>query len=578
MMALKGLYTVRQIRDLKDMLDQSCKLFYDKSAFMIRDSKNKLSYISYGQFGSDVESFGTALMKLDQGSPFIAILGENRYEWCVAYMSAVNGTGVAVPLDKELPENEIANLLNRCGASAIVFSGKHRGQIKKLRGSVPGLKYYIDMDSDSEEDGIMSFTALLMRGRGLISGGNYDFRRAEIDPRSMRILLYTSGTTDLAKGVMLSHDNICTNLTSVCSTVRISSDDLSLSILPIHHTYECTLGFLCLIYNGGSIFFNEGLKHIPKNLREIRPSVLVTVPLLLENMHKKIWNQAEKSKLTKFKLKLAMFVTNMLYNTLKVDIRKNVFKAVHESLGGRMRLIITGAAAIRPEVSRCFRRFGIPVLQGYGLTECAPLVAGNRDSDFMDSAAGLPIPGVEVRIVNPDEKGIGEIAVKGNNVMLGYYKNEKATENSIRNGWFYTGDLGYTDNKGFVYISGRLKNVIVTKNGKNIFPEEVETYINRNPLVQDALVWGKYDKESGETLICAQILPNLEAIREKLKMISISSEEIMKVLGDVVKNVNREMPLYKHIREFTVREKEFVKTTTQKIKRYVENSVGGEMA
>ncbi|RCX16627.1 long-chain acyl-CoA synthetase [Anaerobacterium chartisolvens] len=577
-MSLKELYTIRQIRDLKDMLAQSCRLFYDKSAFIIRDGKNKLGCISYGQFGSDVESFGTALMELEHGSPFIAILGENRYEWCVAYMSTVNGAGVAVPLDKELPENEIANLLNRCGASAIVFSGKHREQIKKLRGGVPGLKYCIDMDADREEDGIMSFAQLLTRGRELIRGGSDDFRRAEIDPRSMRILLYTSGTTDLAKGVMLSHENICTNIMSVCSTVRINSDDLALSILPIHHTYECTLGFLCLIYNGGAIFFNEGLKHIPKNLKEIKPSVLVTVPLLLENMHKKIWNQAQNSKLTKLKLKLAIFFTSVLYNTLRVDIRKNVFKAVHEGVGGRMRLIITGAAAIRPEVSKCFRNFGIHVLQGYGLTECAPLVAGNRDYDFVDGAAGLPIPGVEVRIVNPDEKGIGEIAVKGSNVMLGYYKNEEATKKVLRDGWFYTGDLGYIDNKGFVYISGRLKNVIVTKNGKNIFPEEVETYINRNPLVQDALVWGKYDKESGETLICAQILPNLEAIREKLKMISISREEIMKVLGDVVKNANREMPLYKHIREFTVREKEFVKTTTQKIKRYMENSVGGEMA
>jgi Long-chain acyl-CoA synthetases (AMP-forming) len=383
-------------------------------------------------------------------------------------------------------------------------------------------------------------------------------------------LIYTSGTTDLAKGVMLSHHNICANLTSVFSTVKISDQDTSLSILPMHHTYECTLGFLGFLYSGGTIAFNDSLKNISKNMRDMQPTVLVTVPLLLENMHRKIISKAGNKVSSKLLFKAALFFTNALYSIFKIDIRKKVFKSVHVNLGGKMRLIITGAAAIKPEVSKTFRKMGIMVLQGYGLTECAPLVAGNRDNSFNDYSCGLPVPQVSVKILTPDKYGIGEIAVKGDNVMLGYYQNEEATRRCIWDGWFHTGDLGRFDRKGFLYITGRLKNVIVTKNGKKIFPEEVETYLNRNPFIQDSLVWGKYDNDTGETFVCAQILPNLDAIYQKLKILSTSKDDLGKIMAEVVKNVNKQMPLYKHINDFTIREIEFMKTTTQKIKRYIE--------
>ncbi|MDF2524746.1 MAG: AMP-forming long-chain acyl-CoA synthetase, partial [Clostridiales bacterium] len=400
-MASDKLYPVRKIRDLKDMFAQSCELFRDKSAFLIKESDKQYKEISYSQFGKDVEAFGTALLELGLGNGLVAVLGENRYEWCATYLSVVNGVGTIVPMDKELPLDEIRNLLNRCEASAIVFSGKYRNQMKNLVGSIPSIRYYIDMDLKQDEEGFLSFSSLMDSGKELINAGDKRFNSVEINPENMSALIFTSGTTDLAKGVMLSHRNICTNLTSVCSTVLIRSEDISLSILPMHHTYECTTGFLIMIYKGGTIAFNEGLKHIPKNLQEVKPTYMVSVPLLLENMYRKIWDKVGKKKLMRFKFIAALFFTNFLYKFLKIDIRKKVFKLVHESFGGSMRLIITGAAAIKPEVSKFFRRLGIQVLQGYGLTECAPLVAGNRDNSFVDSAGGLPIPGTQIKILNP---------------------------------------------------------------------------------------------------------------------------------------------------------------------------------
>lgn len=564
-----------EVTDLKDLLKQSCRLYGDKPAFLIKEKNDDYRSISYHQFGDDVEAFGTALLDLGLKDCNIAVLGENRYEWCVSYLSVVNGVGTIVPLDKELPQNEIKNLLERSEASAIVFSHKYHEHMKVLKSSVPNVRYYIDMDSETGADGILSFQELLRTGKQQITNGDDSFLTAEVDPQAAKMLIFTSGTTEMAKGVLLSHQNICSNITSVRSTVYIGSADRSLSILPLHHTYECTLGFLAFIYSGATISFNDSLRNIPKNLKGVKPTVMITVPLLLENIYKKIQTKLQKNRMVRLKFVLALYVTNLLVHLFGIDLRRRLFKEIHDSFGGEMRLILVGAAAVKPEVSKFFRRIGINVLQGYGLTECAPLVAGNRDDSFSDKSCGKAIPGVEIKIKNPDKKGIGEILVKGKNVMLGYFRNEKATEKSLSDGWFYTGDLGYMDRKGFLYITGRLKNVIVTKNGKKIFPEEVESYINSNPFVQDSFVWGKYDESSGDTVVCAQILPNIEAIIEKFSEIHASKEELMKILKDIIKNVNGKLPLYKHIKEFTIRENEFIRTTTHKIKRYVEEQQGG---
>lgn len=569
-----ALYTVRTVENLKEMLYQSASIYSDKAAFLF-NNKSENEIVTYSQFKDDVDAFGTALLSLGLKDKCIAVIGENRYEWCVSYLSTVCGTGIVVPIDRELHISEIRNIIQRCNADAVIYSDKHSACMEELSKTEMSLKYYINMDACQDNEFYKSFRGLVENGRRLIEAGNLDFVEAKVASNSLAVLLFTSGTTGLAKGVMLSHSNICSNVVSVRSTVLVESNDSSLSILPMHHTYECTIGFLAFIYSGATISFNEGLKYIGKNLKDVKPTILVVVPLILENLYKKIWAQAGKQKFGKLKLKIVLFITTLLNYIFHIDIRKKVFKQIHDSVGGRLRLILTGAAAIDPAVSKGFRRMGIKVLQGYGLTECAPLVAGNRDLEFRDNSVGKPLPGVEVKINNPDEKGIGEILVKGENVMLGYYKDETETKKTIVDGWFHTGDLGTVDKWGYVYITGRSKNIIITNNGKNVYPEELEASINRNPCVQESLVSGEVDENTGETHIHAHILPNLEYIKEKFKGVSLSKDELFSLFNDIVKNINKDQPLYRRIRKFTLRESEFIKTTTKKIKRFNPENIKG---
>lgn len=568
----KPIYNVRTIKNLKDMIEQSERLFGNKNAFLIKTKEENYKGITYKEFKSDIDALGTSLINLGLKDKFIAVIGENRYEWCVTYLATVNGTGVVVPLDKELPLSEIKNLLERSSASAVVFSGKFSEEMKELASSVESIKYFINMDIEEDEQDFLSYKKLIEQGKALIKSGDRRFLDADIDNTKMSILLFTSGTTDLAKGVMLSHKNICSNMMAVCSVLYIDSNDSVLSILPLHHTYECTCGFLIMVYNGCTIAFNEGLKHIGKNLKETSPSILLAVPLILEGMYKKIWEQAGKKKGLKTKLKIALAVSNILYKFFKIDIRRSLFKQIHDNIGGRIRLVISGAAAINPDVSKGFQAMGIKVLQGYGLTECSPIVTVNREEVYRDDSIGFPLPGVQVKIHNPDSNNIGEIVVKGENVMLGYYKNKAATEKILKDSWLYTGDLGYMDKSGFFYITGRKKNVIVTKNGKNIFPEEVEAYLNKSPYIKESLVFGENDDVSGETFVNAQIVPDIETIKAKLKADNLTKEKVFDIINSEVKNVNKVMPLYKRIRQFAIREEEFAKTTTRKIKRYMEKT------
>ncbi len=566
-------YDVKNVSNLKDLLNESAISYGDNTAFLINSKNGGYNdTISYSQFKEDVDALGTALLNLGLKDKCIAVIGENRYEWCVTYLATVGGTGIIVPIDRELPDTEIKNILDRCNADAIIYSNKHNDCMKGLSQLPVSIKYFINMDADADNEFYLSYKLLLQMGRDMVKGGNKEFTDIIIDDEKLSVLLFTSGTTGLAKGVMLSHKNICSNIVAVRSTVLVENTDRALSILPMHHTYECTIGFLTLVYSGATIAFTEGLKYIAKNLKEVKPTILVVVPLILENLYKKIWTQAGKQKFGKLKLKLALILTAILNNFLHIDIRKKVFNQIHESVGGKMRLIITGAAAINPAVSKFFRRIGIKVLQGYGLTECSPLVIGNRDYMYKDNSVGLPLPGVNVKIDSPDEAGIGEILVKGENVMLGYYKDEASTEKAIVDGWFHTGDLGRFDKAGYCYITGRSKNVIIIGNGKNVYPEELEASINKNPFVEESLVAGEIDADTGETHIHAHILPNLEYIKEKFKDMPLSKEELTKLFSDIIKNINKELPLYRRIRKFSLRENEFIKTTTKKIKRHSQNN------
>jgi len=562
------LYKVRPIRDLKDMLESSVKLFGEKAAFLSKP-KGQADYIpiTYKQYKSDVDAFGTALMSLGLKSGKIALIGENRYEWSISYLAVVNGTGVIVPLDKDLPPNEIELLLARSKADAIIYSGNVRENVEILINKDTSLRYFISMDAEEDNGEILSFNRLLQKGHDLLKEGDRSFLDAEVDAEAMNMLLFTSGTTDTSKAVMLSHKNICENLMNMCAMVYIDENDTFLSVLPIHHTYECTCGFLCQIYRGCTIAYCEGLRHIVKNLKESKATVMLGVPLLFESMYRQIMNQAIRAKGEK-KVKFAIKLSNAL-RKVNIDIRRKLFKQIHEALGGHIRLFISGAAGIDPQIAKGFRELGITLIQGYGLTECAPIVALNRDIYYKDEAAGLPLPNLQVEIDNPDEDGIGEIKCKGSSVMLGYYNDPEATAEAIRDGWFYTGDSGFIDKDGFIHITGRKKNVIITGNGKNVFPEEIETLLNRSLYIKESLVYGK-GQSDGDTVICAKIVPDKEKIEEDIKNNSAPGSTIEQIIEKEIKRINQSMVTYKHVKEFTIQDEEFIKTTTKKIKRHEE--------
>lgn len=548
----ESLYDVRKIENIKDMFVQSSELFADKTAFLVKKEDGYLQ-ITYKQFKSDVDSFGTALINMGLKDKKIAVLGENRYEWAVAYMAIVCGVGIVVPLDKELPGQEIDSLIEAAGLDAIVYS-------KKMESIISAAPIGIKICMDSDMPGVIE------AGSKRLEAGDDKFVNAAIDPYAMQILLFTSGTTDNAKAVMLCHNNLAKNIMGTCSMIKVTSNDVLLSVLPLHHTYECTCGFLTPIYCGCAIAYCEGLRHITKNLKEAQVTIMLAVPLLLEGVYKKIWKQAEKSGEAK-KLKLAVKISNSLLK-IGIDKRKKLFAKIHNTLGGNLRLLISGAAAIDPVVSKGLRAFGIEVLQGYGLTECSPIAALNRDIYYKDESAGLPMPGVKIEIVNPDEDGIGEIVVDGDNVMLGYYNNKEATEKTLIDGKLYTGDLGFLDAQHFLHITGRKKNVIVTKNGKNIFPEELETYLCRSNYIQEAMVYG-VDKENDDTAVFAQIYPDYDAVEERLGT-GYSKEDLKKLIESEVLEVNHNLQNFKRISKTIIRDEEFVKTTTKKIKRHIE--------
>lgn len=565
------LYEVRQISTLKDMLESSARIFADEAAFLVKTEEGgPYKPITYKQYYDEVNALGTALINLGLSGKRVAIISENRYEWTVSYLATVNGTGIVIPLDKELPVGEIKSLLLRAKADAVFYSGSKSSEVESISNELPNLKYLISFDNDQSTDKILSYRDLMKKGFELVKSGDRSFLDAEIDREAMSILLFTSGTTDKSKAVMLSHKNICSNLMDMCSMLYIGKDDVFLLILPLHHTYACTCGFLCQIYRGSTIAFCEGLRHIVKNLKESRTTVILGVPLILEAMYKRIWDQASKDPKMLKKLKLGLKVSKVL-KSIGIDIRKQLFKPIHENFGGAIRLFISGGAAIDPKVVQGFQDFGIHCVQGYGLTECSPIIALNRDVDYRNNAAGLPLPNVEIKIYSPNEEGIGEIIAKGPNIFLGYYENEELTKEVIVNGWFHTGDLGYIDEDNFVYITGRKKNVIVTKNGKNIYPEEIEALLNQSPFIAECVIYGREGGGEGDIEVAAEVYPDMEKVKEALQNENPTQEQVYKLIEDEVHKVNKTLVLYKYVRHITIRETEFEKTTSKKIKRKYNN-------
>lgn len=579
-------YASTVIKDLKDMLNISRKQFADRTAFLTKPVKEQPYVpVTYRQYADDVDAFGTALLNdlhLDENTA-TGIIGESRYEWYVSYLAIVNGASVVVPLDKELPPHELANLLCRSHIDALIISPSYFQKLhdalqiiaeKKLDGL--RLKHIISMGDAAEAAmfaparyDLHTFNALLAAGKTELANENRSFVDYVIDPNRMRILLFTSGTTAAAKAVMHSHATVATNLMAMCKMVYIAKEDVFFSVLPLHHTYECTCGFLCPIYRGSCIAQCEGLRYILANLKEARATVMLVVPLIAETFYKKINKGIRVNKMTLAKVNFALTVTKAL-RKVGVDKRRDFFKPILDQFGGALRLLIIGGAKVKPEIIDALNAFGLLTLQGYGLTECAPIIALNCDKNPKSSSAGQALPGVEIEVANPDENGIGEFIARGKNVMLGYYNDPAATAAAIdKDGFFHTGDLGYIDSENFVIITGRKKNVIVTTNGKNIYPEEIEGLLADSPLIQEVVVSGSLNQK-GETVITAEIFPDLEEVKAALNVAKAEMPDqaaMQHLLEQTVHEINHRLPTYKAVRQVVLRDTEFPKNTSKKIKR-----------
>lgn len=547
-----------EVTNFKEMIERSAQIYKTRTAFKLKNKDGEIYSKTYEEVKNDIYALGTELIENGLTNKRIAVIGKNSYKWAISYLAS-SIVGVVVPIDKELHSDDVINFMNVAECECILGDGKN---LKTITENIEKLNNKKTIFVDFEK----SFEHYLEAGRTLLEKGNTKFEEIKINPDEMKILLFTSGTTGNAKGVCLSQKNICSNILSIYGIVKVKRSDLFFSILPLHHTYECTIGFLLPLYSGASICYCDGLRYISKNMLEYHPSVILCVPLLLESMYKKIMKSLKKSLPEKY----TKDGENSI-DKLPFILRKIVSRKVKNTLGGRLRVFIVGAAAVNPEIANTFDKLKLNSLQGYGLTECAPLVAGNTDFFKRNDSAGLPIPTVEYKIDNPNQEGVGEIIVKGPNVMLGYYNMPEETEKVLKDGWFHTGDLGKIDENGFLYITGRCKSVIVTKNGKNIYPEEIESYLNESPLISESLVIGTHKENDDETYVNAQIFPNKEAITEYLKGTVPTKEEIKKVISDVIANVNSKIPNYKHIKDFAIRDSEFEKTTTQKVKRYGNN-------
>ncbi len=562
------LYKVPEISSVQDMLIKSANKFQNKIA--LEDlADTPVSKVTFSQLLDNVLKFGGALKKLGvKERTHIAVIGDNRVQWGITYLTALTFNCVIVPIDKNLNTNEILNIIHESDSEAIVFSENFESMLREKMHALKNMRYYISMDLKEGKSGILSMTELINCSE-IIETDNLP----KINPDEMAEIIFTSGSLGRAKGVILSQKNISSNLSAMTSMIEITEKDRFLSVLPIHHTYECTCGFLCPLYMGSSVHYARSLKTIVDDLQNVKATILLGVPLLFDKMFKRITKTINEDKV-KSKVVPPLLKTTTIAEKLGLKgLKKKVFKELHEKFGGSIRIFIAGGAAPDPKVAKGLREFGFCFIQGYGLTETSPILALNRLDNFKDDAAGIPLPGVEIKINNPSADGVGEVFAKGYNVMLGYYKNENLTFSSFEDGWFKTGDLGFMDTDGFLHISGRKKNMILSKNGENVFPEEIEDLINRNQFVLESLVFGQKDNKQDE-IIAAQIVTDAEAFIEysEVNNVKITDDLIHDIIEKVIKDVNKELPLYKQVKKYYIRDKEFEKTTTQKIKRYLVNT------
>lgn len=557
---------VPRFNNIKELIYNSVKLYKDNIAFVtkIKNEDKSIQYINhtYQNLLDDINAFGTALYNLKLKGKRIAICGRNRYEWAVAHLSNLFGSIVSVPIDKELQLNELEDSLIRSKVDGIVFDEKYEENISKIKqNGKTNIKEFICMGN---AEGFTRFEDLLNGGKTLIAQGNEEFIKNEVDSKTMSILLFTSGTTSKSKAVMLNQEGIAANIADMLMVETFYPTDTNIAFLPFHHIFGST-GMLVMLAAGVKTVFPDGLRYIKQNLIEYQVSVFIGVPLLINKMYENIEKEIEKQGKTKL-INIATKISNFLLK-LHIDIRRVIFKQVFYQLGGKMRFIVSGGAPLDKRVAMKFNEMGMHLVQGYGLTETSPVIAAENDKYTRYGSVGFPLKHVTVEIVNKDKDGIGEVRVKGPNVMLGYYENEEATNKVLKDGWFYTGDLGYIDKDGFLFLTGRQKDVIVLKNGKKVFPEELEMLIDNLPEVEESFIYGMpQNGDKNDPMVAVKIVYNKEAIKGR------TEEELYKILWNKVKEINKTLPQYKYIKKMILTDEPLIKTTTNKVKRKEELS------
>lgn len=560
------LYTKTNYTNIRDVIQDGIRKYPDNIAFTIKEKNEKevqYNNISYKKFENEINCTGTGFLNLGLKNKRFAIIGPNSYEWALSYIAVLYGVGVAVPLDKGLPEAEIEDSIARSEAEVIIFDQKYIDTIKKIKEqNKTNLKFFICMQ-DTAEDGIINLSTVKKAGEEKLQKGDKEFFDLEIDNNKTSVIIFTSGTTSMSKAVMLSQYNIASDINSMNACEKLYPTDVNMQMLPFHHTFSST-GIVLMLNNGVKNVFCDGLRHIQNNMKEYKVSVFVCVPLILEAMHKRVMAEVKKQG----KEKSVEFAKKLSGALLKVgiDVRKKLFGEILKNFGGNMRFVVSGAAAIDKSVAEDFNAWGILTIQGYGLTETSPVVCAENAKFIRYGSVGVPLEDIEVRIDNPDEKGIGELVVKGPNVMLGYYKNEEATKSTLIDGWYHTGDLGYRDKDGYIFITGRKKNVIVLKNGKNVFPEELEELVDKLPYIAESMVFG-YPKED-DLVVSLKLVYDENYVKNFMN--NMPEEELREKAWADIKQINETVPKYKHIKKFILTKEPMIKTTTAKVKRFEE--------
>jgi len=561
---IKRVVEPRFIKDLRDLIVGNAKVYGDKPLYQYKENKEIITFTHNDQL-DHMNRLGTAFEKMGLMGKHIAVIGDTRPAYMTTYYTTVNGGGVIVPLDRELELDQIANFCVLAEVEAIVYTKSYNKKLLSVAEKMPCVRYFIPISPDQEEEEsekVVTYQKMLDIGKEELDAGNRTYIDHEIDMEKLAAILFTSGTTGTSKGVMLSQKNLTAATNSSCQSMECDYRNTFVSVLPIHHTYECTCAHLALSNIGGQVFINDGLKNTMKSFAYFKPNTLVLVPLYVETMYKRIWAEIDKKGMTK-KVKFAMKLSNALLK-VGIDLRDKLFAQIKEGFGGNLRSIICGGAPLSPQLVKDFETFGITIIEGYGITECAPLVAVNRPNNIILHSVGTPVYGCDVKIDKSPEEETGEILVKGDNVMMGYYKNPEATaEVFTEDGYFRTGDIGFIDNKGAIHITGRKKNVIILSNGKNVFPEEIEEHLASCDRIAECVVIGR-ENANNEIVITAIVYPNFDVVGADTPV-----EKIHEAVKEQIFEVNRNLPSFKQVREIEIRTVEFEKTTSRKIKRFL---------